>query len=114
MSLAHFIAEAKKHTPVTRQKTVTETKTELEQPQIAQRSEIKKVMAEISEAERVVAQDEIIVPSWKQCQYLKSAGDRELCKQYMSWCVKDKCQKKFMDADFFDFKRHLKQRKPIK
>jgi exoribonuclease R len=114
MPLAHFVSEAKKNTPILGRKPVSATKSEVAAPPHVQRTETKRQMAEISEAEKTIASVEKQLPAWKQCQYLKSAGSRDLCKQYMSWCAKEKCQKKFMDTDFFDFKRHLKQHKSIK
>ena len=113
MPLAHFVSEARKHTPLPKSKPVSATKAEVVAPPV-QRAETKMQMAEISEAEKTMASVEKQQPAWKQCQYLKSAGSRDLCKQYMSWCAKEKCQQKFMDTDFFDFKRHVKQKKSIK
>lgn len=113
MPLAHFVSEAKKNTPVLRPKPVSPTKAEVAAPPV-QRTETKMQMVEISDAEKTMASVEKQLPAWKQCQYLKSAGSRDLCKQYMSWCAKEKCQQKFMDTDFFDFKRHVKQKKSIK
>ena len=110
MPLAHFVAAARKHTPTLGKS----TSVELTKKPSAERVELKKTMAEISTAERVVAEKETVVPSWRQCQYLKSAGDRHLCKQYMSWCAEGKCQQKFMETGFFDFKKHLKHGKRIK
>ncbi len=121
MPLAHFVSEAKRNTPslVKRNETVTETHPALSETAIGaepetQRAEVKRTMAEISEGEKARIAEKKPEPAWKSCQYLKDAGERMLCTQYMSWCAQDKCQKKFMETDFFDFKRHLKQGKPIK
>lgn len=110
MPLAHFVVEARKNTPTL----VKTASVELTKKPFSERVELKKTMAEISTAEKVVAENETVVPAWRQCQYLKSAGDRHLCKQYMSWCAEEKCQQKFMETGFFDFKKHLKHGKPIK
>ena len=109
MSLSHFVTEAKKNTPILKTSTV-----ELKEEPAETRAELKKEMAEISEVEKITDERENVVPTWQQCQYLKSAGERRLCTQYMSFCVKEKCKKEFMETDFFDFKKHLKHGKPIK
>ncbi len=107
MSLSHFVTEAKKNTPILRATTF-----EVQEKPEAQRAELKKAMAEISEAEKAVSEKE--TPSWQQCQYLKGVGEKRMCTQYMSLCAMEKCQQKFMEANFFDFKKYLKQGKPIK
>ena len=114
MPLAHFVSEAKKNTPVLAKKPVSITEEQASAPPHVQRLDTKRQMAEISEGDKLAAEEKPPQPAWKRCQYLKSAGSRDLCKQYMSWCAKENCQQKFMETDFFDFKKHLKQRKPIK
>ena len=124
MSLAHFVTEAKKNTPVLGQNPVSKAnrpvlKTEsLEQTEPIkadlQRTDLKRTMSVISDGEKFRASERPLEPAWKTCQYLKNAGSRQLCKQYMSWCAMEKCQKKFMETDFFDFKKGLKQHKTIK
>jgi len=110
MPLNFLVAEARKNTP-----SLGKTSSvEVEAKPVAERVELKRVMAEISVAEKVVSEKETVVPAWRQCQYLKVAGERFLCKQYMSWCAQEKCQQKFMETGFFDFKKHLKHGKPIK
>ena len=110
MPLNFLVAEARKNTPGLGKTAPVE----LTKKPSVERVELKKTMAEISTAEKVVSEKETIVPSWRQCQYLKVAGDRHLCKQYMSWCAEEKCQQKFMETGFFDFKKHLKHGKTIK
>ena len=117
MSLAHFISEAKKHTPVLKTKTVQSTQITVSQqpePVSDSRLEMKRTMAEISDNQKEIKAREVEKPSWKTCQYLKSAGGRQLCRQYMSFCAEEKCKEEFMQANFFDFKKHLKQRNNIK
>lgn len=113
MPLAHFVSEAKKHTPVLGKKPPIAAEALAEAPSTDERLDAKRQMAEISEGNKAATQ-ETRLPAWKQCQYLKDLGERRLCTQYMSWCAMEKCQKKFMETDFFDFKRHLKGKKPIK
>ena len=114
MPLAHFVSEAKKNTPVLRTAMSPEAETTIIDARPTDGQEIRKKMAEISRAEQVVAQQEHVVPGWKTCKYLKTLGNREMCKQYMVLCAREKCQRKFMEADFFDFKKHLKSGKTIK
>lgn len=126
MSLAHFISEAKKNTPVLAKNGISRQKPAISQTQTAepaatpideplmQRNDLKRTMAEISQGDKAALQPAPEKPAWKTCQYLKSAGQRNLCRQYMSWCAEEKCKQEFMEAGFFDFKKHLKQRKPIK
>jgi len=123
MPLAHFVAEARKNTPVSKTASSQELKVgqisrpvaveTVQKPEI-QRTEVKRTMAIISEGDKAAAMEKPKEPAWKACQYLKDAGERQLCKQYMSWCAKEKCKKEFMETGFFDFKKHVKQRKPIK
>lgn len=109
MPLSHFIVEAKKHTPILRPATV-EAKPIIDGeapiqaiPTEGQNTETKKFMAEISEVNKEDGK-----PSWQRCKYYKEKGERAFCGQYFSWCVKDQCQKKYMDANFYDFKKYLK------
>jgi len=108
MPLTHFVAEARKHAPVLKPAA-------MENAQIidgesftpgslqGQSTETKKFMAEISEVKKEDGR-----PSWQGCKYYKEKGGRAFCGQYFSWCAKDQCQKKFMDANFYDFKKYLK------
>jgi len=114
MPLDHFVSEAKKNTPVLKTIVSEEAEAAIIDARATPGQEIRKKMAEISKAEQVVAKQERVVPGWKTCKYLKTLGDKEMCKQYMVLCAKEKCQRKFMEADFFDFKKHLKSGKPIK
>ena len=120
MPLAHFVAEARKHTPVSKGQTVEAVKKPEIQVSVpkeipsAERTEWKRTMAEISDSEKVITEREKAPLTWKTCQYLKSTGDRHLCRQYMSFCAGEKCKVEFMETNFFDFKRHLKQGKTIK
>jgi hypothetical protein len=117
MPLSHFVLEAKKHTPVFAPKpaqTLTIEANAIEGPVSELRSDLKKKMAVMSEAEKAVAEPVPEVLGWKTCKYLKEADDRAFCKQYLSLCAKEKCQKRYMEADFFDFKKYLKQGKCIK
>ena len=127
MPLAHLVHEARKNTPVLRKvmQKPTEAITVTENSQIAAtnvddsanlepRTELKKKMEIMSEAEKAAVEREKNLPQWQQCQYFKSVGDKKMCTQYMSLCAKEKCQKRFMEANFFDFKKHLKQKRPIK
>lgn len=117
MPLSHFIVEAKKHTPVFAPKpaqTVTMEPNAVEGVDLEPRSELKKKMVIMSEAEKVVSEQESEVPQWKTCQYLKPVGQKTMCSQYLSLCVQEKCQKRYMETDFFDFKKYLKQGKAIK
>ena len=124
MPLSHFVFEAKKHTPVVAPRqpqavTMPAQAAAVEQKIIdaedfESRSDLKKKMVLMSEAEKEIAEQEPVVPQWKTCQYLKPLGQRTMCSQYLSLCVQDKCQKRYMQADFFDFKKYLKSGKPIK
>lgn len=117
MPLSHFIVEAKKHMPVFVPKpaqTVTMEPNAVEGADLEPRSELKKKMVIMSEAEKAVSEQESEVPQWKTCQYLKPVGQKTMCSQYLSLCVQEKCQKRYMEADFFDFKKYLKQGKAIK
>lgn len=109
MSLTHFVIEARKNTP-----SLTKTVLEAVETGETSKADLNKEMAEISKTTKTLEIKEIEKPTWKSCQYMKGVGDKEMCTQYMSLCAKEKCQQKFMDAKFFDFKKHLKQRKPIK
>ena len=113
MPLAHFVFEAKKHTPVAKAVVSTEQESRIIDASSFQRQDLKRTMATISEGDKAAAECES-APSWTKCQYLKSVGETVYCKQYLALCAKEKCQKKFMDADFFDFKKYLKQGKRIK
>ena len=127
MPLAHLVHEARKNTPVVGKpvEKLSEAITVIENYPIAAvevedsqalepRSELKKKMEIMSEAEKAAAEREKNIPQWKQCQYFKAVGDRKMCTQYMSLCAQEKCQKRFMETDFFDFKKHLKHGKTIK
>lgn len=117
MPLKFLVAEARKNTPSLAKKPVSVAQATVQEPPQTpemQRLDVKRQMAEISEGDKAVAREAQPQPAWKACQYLKTAGDRNLCKQYMSWCAEEKCQQKFMETDFFDFKRHLKGKRPIK
>ncbi|MFA4855860.1 MAG: hypothetical protein WC634_04735 [archaeon] len=117
MPLSHFVVEAKKHTPVFVPKpaqTVTMEPMAVEEADLEPRSELKKKMAIMSEAEKAVTEQETVAPEWKTCQYLKPVGQKTMCSQYLSLCAQEKCQKRFMEASFFDFKKYLKSGKPIK
>ena len=127
MPLAHLVHEARKNTPVLAKavENHSEAIAVTKNPQIAAtaagesqalepRAELKKKMEIMSEAEKAAVEREKSIPQWQQCQYLKSVGDKKMCTQYMSLCAKEKCQTRFMEADFFDFKKHIKQKRPIK
>ena len=127
MSLAHLVHEARKNTPVLVKAVenpseaiiVTKTSqiavTEVEDSQaLESRAELKKKMEIMSEAEKAAVEREKNIPEWQQCQYLKSLGEKKMCTQYMSFCAQEKCQTRFMEANFFDFKKYLKQKRPIK
>lgn len=124
MPLSHFVFEAKKHTPVvaTRQpRAVTmPVQAMAAEPKIIDaenfesRSDLKKKMVIMSEAEKATAEQEPEVPQWKTCQYLKPLGQKTMCSQYLSLCAQEKCQKRYMQAEFFDFKKYLKSGKSIK
>ena len=114
MPLAHFVYEARKNTPVAKTTVSPQAESTIIDARVTPRQEIKKKMAEISKADKVVAQQERVVPGWKTCKYLKCLGNSEMCKQYMVLCAKEKCQQKFMEANFFDFKKHLKHGNPLK
>lgn len=117
MPLSHFVFEAKKHTPVVAPKTVQTVimnPKAVEEGDLQPRSDLKKKMAIMSEAEKAIAEQEPEVPQWKTCQYLKPVGEKALCSQYLSLCAQEKCQKRYMQADFFDFKKYLKSGKSIK
>jgi len=109
MPLAHFVCEAKKNTPA-----LKTTIIDAEQFQPESRGDLKREMAQISEVEKEAAETGVIRSPWESCKYLKPVGDKVMCGQYISLCVKEKCQKKFMEADFFDFKKYLKQGRAIK
>jgi len=130
MSLAHFITEAKKNTPVLGKLPVAKapntvsspekppvgiTVTAVSEPEmpVARGTDLRLTMAEISEADKAVAEANKR-PAWHSCQYLKSLGQRKMCTQYLSLCAQEKCKKEFMETDFFDFKKHLKHGKSIK
>lgn len=121
MPLSHLVAAAKRNAPILKTSAVeANSETQVSQPSAAEgseaaaepRVELKKTMAEISEAEKTTPGRPLA--AWQRCQYLKTVGEKEVCIQYMSLCAKEKCQKKFMEADFFDFKKYLKQGKMIK
>ena len=127
MPLNHLVYAARKNTPVLKKhmQTPSEAIAITENPQISAtkvkdtavmepRSELKKKMEIMSEAEKEAVERAKNIPEWQQCQYLKSLGEKKMCTQYMSLCAKEKCQKRFMEADFFDFKKHIKQKRPIK
>ena len=127
MPLNHLVYAARKNTPVLKKLTQppSEAIAVTENPQISAtkvkdtavmepRSELKKKMEIMSEAEKEAVERAKNIPEWQQCQYLKSLGEKKMCTQYMSLCAKEKCQKRFMEADFFDFKKHIKQKRPIK
>lgn len=114
MPLAHFVSEAKKNTPVLRKAVTAEAESMIIDARTVSGQELRKKMGEMSRAEKAVAEQEIVVPGWRHCQYLKTLGNNEMCKQYMVLCAKEKCQRKFMEADFFDFKKYVKQGKTIK
>jgi len=109
MPLTHFVAEARKNTPVLGTSVVEPVK-QMEMPA----SNLRKEMAEISQVEKKALEKAEERPSWKNCQHLKSVGGKEMCTQYMSLCAKENCQKKFMETNFFDFKKYLKQGKTTK
>ncbi len=127
MPLAHFVNAARKNTPVlvkpvenhtgaiavTKNSAISATEVE-DSPVLEPRAELKKKMEIMSEAEKAAIEREKSIPQWQQCQYLKSLGDKKMCTQYLSLCAKEKCQKRFMEADFFDFKKHLKHNRSIK
>jgi hypothetical protein len=131
MGLSHFVFEAKKHTPVVMprqahavtmpaqasampaQAVAVESKI-IDAENFEPRSDLKKKMVLMSEAERETAGMESEVPQWKTCQYLKPLGQKTMCSQYLSLCVQDKCQKRYMQADFYDFKKYTKSGKSIK
>lgn len=31
--------------------------------------------------------------TWKECRYMKEEGGRVFCREYLSWCGKEKCQR---------------------
>jgi len=115
MPLAHFILEARKNTPTLVKKPAETVLINEEKAIEISGSELKREMAGISHVEKEIAAEKATtISSWKQCQYLKNLADRPMCKQYMVLCAKDKCQQKFMDAGFFDFKKYLKSGRTIK
>ena len=127
MPLNHLVYAARKNTPVLRKlnQAPSEAITVTENPQLAEtaveespvmepRLELKKKMEIMSEAEKDAVERAKNIPEWQQCQYLKTLGENKMCTQYMSLCAQEKCQKRFMEANFFDFKKHLKQKRPIK
>jgi len=127
MPLNHLVYSARKNTPVLGKPTQTPSKviTVTENPQLAAtaveespvvepRLELKKKMEIMSEAEKEAVERAKNIPEWQQCQYLKSVGEKKMCTQYMSLCAREKCQKRFMEANFFDFKKYIKQKRPIK
>lgn len=40
--------------------------------------------------------EEIKKEPWERCKYFKHEGGRDFCKQFMSFCVKEKCNLKTM------------------
>jgi hypothetical protein len=117
MPLAHFVAEAKKNTPVLGKTQSIEGKTTISEADAKpafERKDLKRTMAVISEGEKAAADAEAKRPGWQTCQYMKVVGEKEMCTQYMSLCSKEKCKKEFMEKDFFEYKRYLKQGKSIK
>ena len=127
MPLNHLVYSARKNTPVLGKpaQTPSESITVTENPQLAEtavedspvmepRSELKKKMEIMSEAEKEAVERAKNIPEWQQCQYLKSFGEKKMCTQYMSLCAQGKCQTRFMEANFFDFKKYIKQKRPIK
>ncbi len=117
MPLAHFVAEAKKNTPFLGKTQAIEGRTTIsgsDTKPAFERKDLKRTMAVISEGDKAAADPELKRPSWQGCQYLKKIGDKEMCTQYMSLCSKEKCKKEFMEKDFFEYRRYLKQGKPIK
>ena len=117
MPLAHFIAEAKKHTPLL-SKRIVEGRTTIAQTDehpAFERKDLKRTMAVISEGDKAVAEaEQIKKPTWHTCKYLKNFGEREMCTQYMALCAKEKCKKEFMEKDFFEYKKYMKQGKSLK
>ena len=127
MPLNHLVYAARKNTPVLVKpaQTLSEAITVIQNPQIVAteikdslvmepRSELKKKMEIMSEAEKEAVERSKNILEWQQCQYLKSLGEKKMCTQYMSLCAQEKCQTRFMEANFFDFKKYLKQKRPIK
>ncbi len=127
MPLNHLVYAARKNTPVLKKPTQAPSGavTVTQNPQLAAtvvedtpvmepRLELKKKMEIMSEAEKEAVERAKNIPEWQQCQYLKSLGEKKMCTQYMSLCAREKCQKRFMEANFFDFKKHIKQKRPIK
>ncbi len=48
-------------------------------------------------------------PSWQQCKYIKDAEGKAVCTQYMSNCAKEKCKQRYMQSDFFSYRKYLKK-----
>lgn len=32
-------------------------------------------------------------PAWTRCKHFKQQGDRAFCREYLSWCAKEKCSR---------------------
>jgi len=40
-----------------------------------------------------VSQKSVSAPVWERCRHYKAQGDRAFCKEYLGWCVKEKCKR---------------------
>ncbi|MFA5358051.1 MAG: hypothetical protein WC308_03985 [archaeon] len=52
--------------------------------------------AEAKEQGISVIGEQLKKETWERCKYFKKEGGRDFCKQFMSFCVKDKCSPKIM------------------
>ena len=99
MPLTGLVAEARKRTAQ-----INEKRDNLKPAEVKQ--EVKRALDLSSEIEQASKEKQF---HWRECKSLKSVGDRNFCKRYVSLCAEEQCNNKFReDEKELDFKRILR------